>query len=145
MAQSVHRTSSHNHVCPPLLCPFSFYFYTTSFATSSLTMLSLSSLFVLLIGAFIPLWILPSSFGALAAGAFCVQFGVQGAWGVVSNRLRFFHSNFDTHCSPIYPSRRFPSNSLRCPHRLSVPPSPVSHTSLVTSVHSHCPLLTHFD
>ncbi|KAF9646665.1 MFS general substrate transporter [Thelephora ganbajun] len=39
--------------------------------------------FVLLIGAFIPLWILPSTFGKLAAGAFCVQFGVQGAWGVV--------------------------------------------------------------
>ena len=36
-----------------------------------------------LIGAFIPLWILPSTFGALAAGAFCIQFGVQGAWGVV--------------------------------------------------------------
>lgn len=34
--------------------------------------------------AFIPLWILPSSFSALAAGAFCIQFGVQGAWGVVS-------------------------------------------------------------
>ncbi|KAH9936604.1 carboxylic acid transporter protein [Fomitopsis serialis] len=40
-------------------------------------------LFVLLIGAFIPLWILPASFGALSAGAFWVQFGVQGAWGVV--------------------------------------------------------------
>lgn len=38
---------------------------------------------VLLIGAFIPLWILPSSFSALAAGAFCIQFGVQGAWGVI--------------------------------------------------------------
>ncbi|KAF9474415.1 MFS general substrate transporter [Pholiota conissans] len=38
---------------------------------------------VLLIGAFIPLWILPSSFSALSAGAFCIQFGVQGAWGVI--------------------------------------------------------------
>ncbi|TFK34319.1 MFS general substrate transporter [Crucibulum laeve] len=44
-------------------------------------------LFVLLIGAFIPLWILPSSFGALAAGAFCIQFGVQGAWGVIPIQL----------------------------------------------------------
>lgn len=35
--------------------------------------------------AFIPLWIIPSTFGALSAGAFCIQFGVQGAWGVVSN------------------------------------------------------------
>ena len=41
------------------------------------------SLFVLFVGAFIPLWILPSSFGGLAAGAFLIQFGVQGAWGVV--------------------------------------------------------------
>ena len=34
-------------------------------------------------GAFIPLWILPDTFGKLSAGAFFVQFGVQGAWGVV--------------------------------------------------------------
>ncbi|GAA5857105.1 hypothetical protein JCM9279_001785 [Rhodotorula babjevae] len=33
--------------------------------------------------AFIPLWYLPSTFGGLAAGAFFVQFGVQGAWGVI--------------------------------------------------------------
>ncbi|KAH0826254.1 carboxylic acid transporter protein [Lanmaoa asiatica] len=43
--------------------------------------------FVLLVGAFIPLWILPNSFSALAAGAFCVQFGVQGAWGVIPIQL----------------------------------------------------------
>lgn len=41
-------------------------------------------IFILSIGAFIPLWIIPSKFSPLAAGAFCVQFGVQGAWGVVS-------------------------------------------------------------
>jgi len=40
-------------------------------------------IFVLLIGAFIPLWIIPDTFSKLSAGAFCVQFGVQGAWGVV--------------------------------------------------------------
>lgn len=34
-------------------------------------------------GAFIPLWLVPSSFGGLAAGAFFVQTGVQGAWGVI--------------------------------------------------------------
>lgn len=34
--------------------------------------------------AFIPLWILPNTFSGLSAGAFCIQFGVQGAWGVVS-------------------------------------------------------------
>lgn len=33
--------------------------------------------------AFLPLWLLPNQFGGLAAGAFFVQFGVQGAWGVV--------------------------------------------------------------
>ncbi|EIN13033.1 carboxylic acid transporter [Punctularia strigosozonata HHB-11173 SS5] len=44
-------------------------------------------IFVLMIGAFIPLWILPSSFSALAAGAFCIQFGVQGAWGVIPIQL----------------------------------------------------------
>ncbi|OBZ68965.1 Carboxylic acid transporter [Grifola frondosa] len=44
-------------------------------------------IFVLLIGAFIPLWILPTGFGALAAGAFCIQFGVQGAWGVIPIQL----------------------------------------------------------
>ncbi|KAI0662178.1 MFS general substrate transporter [Cubamyces menziesii] len=44
-------------------------------------------IFVLLIGAFIPLWILPTGFSALAAGAFCIQFGVQGAWGVIPIQL----------------------------------------------------------
>ncbi|KAF9222892.1 carboxylic acid transporter protein [Gyrodon lividus] len=42
---------------------------------------------VLLVGLFIPLWIIPSSFSALAAGAFCIQFGVQGAWGVIPIQL----------------------------------------------------------
>ncbi|KAF9525588.1 carboxylic acid transporter [Crepidotus variabilis] len=42
---------------------------------------------VLWIGAFIPLWILPSKFGPLAAGAFFIQFGVQGAWGVIPIQL----------------------------------------------------------
>lgn len=42
---------------------------------------------VMLVGAFIPLWILPSSFSGLAAGAFCIQFGVQGAWGVIPIQL----------------------------------------------------------
>ncbi|GLB38825.1 putative MFS general substrate transporter [Lyophyllum shimeji] len=44
-------------------------------------------IFVLWIGAFIPLWILPSSFGPLSAGAFFIQFGVQGAWGVIPIQL----------------------------------------------------------
>ncbi|KAG1727825.1 carboxylic acid transporter protein [Suillus lakei] len=44
-------------------------------------------IFVLLRGAFIPLWVLPSSFSALSAGAFCMQIGVQGAWGVIPIQL----------------------------------------------------------
>ncbi|KIY53809.1 MFS general substrate transporter, partial [Fistulina hepatica ATCC 64428] len=44
-------------------------------------------IFVLITRAFILLWIIPSSFSSLAAGAFCVQFGVQGAWGVVPIQL----------------------------------------------------------
>jgi SHS family lactate transporter-like MFS transporter len=44
-------------------------------------------IFVLWVGAFIPLWILPSTFNSLSAGAFFVQFGVQGAWGVIPIQL----------------------------------------------------------
>ncbi|CDZ98630.1 Major facilitator superfamily domain, general substrate transporter [Phaffia rhodozyma] len=40
-------------------------------------------LFICFIGCMIPVWIIPTSFGGLAAGAFLVQFGVQGAWGVI--------------------------------------------------------------
>ncbi|KAH7885614.1 carboxylic acid transporter [Phlebopus sp. FC_14] len=42
---------------------------------------------VLLVGAFIPLWIIPNTFSALSAGAFCIQMGVQGAWGVIPIQL----------------------------------------------------------
>lgn len=34
-------------------------------------------------GAFIPLWVVPSSFNGVAAGGFFVQIGVQSAWAVV--------------------------------------------------------------
>jgi len=44
-------------------------------------------IFVLFAGAFIPLWILPNTFGGLSAGAFWLQFGVQGAWGVIPIQL----------------------------------------------------------
>jgi SHS family lactate transporter-like MFS transporter len=43
--------------------------------------------FVVLAGVFIPLWVLPNSFGGLSAGAFWLQFGVQGAWGVIPIQL----------------------------------------------------------
>ncbi|KAG8215555.1 carboxylic acid transporter protein [Butyriboletus roseoflavus] len=42
---------------------------------------------LLIVGAFIPLWIVPSTFAPLSAGAFWIQFGVQGAWGVVPIQL----------------------------------------------------------
>ena len=35
----------------------------------------------------IPVWIGPVTVGGLAAGAFCMQFAVQGAWGVVPAHL----------------------------------------------------------
>jgi len=35
----------------------------------------------------IPLWVLPTSWGTLTAGAFLLQFMVQGAWGVVPIHL----------------------------------------------------------
>jgi MFS family permease len=38
--------------------------------------------------AWIPLWIIPDSFGGLAAGGFFVQSGVQGAWGVIVSRVK---------------------------------------------------------
>ncbi|KAF9236965.1 carboxylic acid transporter protein [Melanogaster broomeanus] len=57
--------------------------YTSQYIGRRLTII----ICVLLVGAFIPLWILPYSFSALAAGAFCVQFGVQGAWGVIPIQL----------------------------------------------------------
>lgn len=40
-------------------------------------------IFVTACGALIPAWILPNSFSGLAAGAFFIQFAVQGAWGVI--------------------------------------------------------------
>ena len=43
--------------------------------------------FILWVAVFIPLWIIPDSFGGLAAGGFWIQFGVQGAWGVIPIQL----------------------------------------------------------
>lgn len=53
--------------------------YTSQYLGRRLTM----CLFIVLVGVLIPAWILPTSFSGLAAGAFFIQFGVQGAWGVV--------------------------------------------------------------
>lgn len=51
--------------------------YISQFAGRRLTII----LCCLFTGAFIPLWLVPNTFGGLAAGAFFVQVGVQGAWG----------------------------------------------------------------
>lgn len=66
-AKSTHRSPSYDHVR-----------VLTSEPASDQPNLILFSIFVLLVGAFIPLWILPDTFSKLAAGAFCLQFGVQG-------------------------------------------------------------------
>jgi len=42
---------------------------------------------MILTGAMIPLWILPTSFGALSAGAFFLQFAAQGSGGVIPIQL----------------------------------------------------------
>ncbi|KAG2125622.1 carboxylic acid transporter protein [Suillus cothurnatus] len=44
-------------------------------------------LYVPAVAVSIPLWVLPSSFSALSAGAFFIQLGVQGAWGVIPIQL----------------------------------------------------------
>lgn len=38
---------------------------------------------LVLTGAFVPLWIVPSSWGKLTAGAFWISFGIHGAFGVI--------------------------------------------------------------
>lgn len=46
---------------------------------------------------FLPLWLLPNTFNALAAGAFFLQMGVQGAWGVIP----VYRSSLLFHCLTI--------------------------------------------
>ncbi|TXT13154.1 hypothetical protein VHUM_01555 [Vanrija humicola] len=53
--------------------------YLSQYAGRRLT----AMIFIVITACFIPLWILPTKFGGLAAGGFWVQFGVQGAWGIV--------------------------------------------------------------
>ncbi|WOO85110.1 Carboxylic acid transporter [Vanrija pseudolonga] len=53
--------------------------YLSQYAGRRLT----AMVFIIITACFIPLWILPTKFGGLAAGGFWVQFGVQGAWGIV--------------------------------------------------------------
>lgn len=69
LAESVHRSSPYRHVSTTTREQPSVKFNLVP---------SFLSIFVLLVGVFIPLWIIPDSFSKLSAGAFCVQFGVQG-------------------------------------------------------------------
>ncbi|KAJ7184786.1 hypothetical protein C8R46DRAFT_1208977 [Mycena filopes] len=48
---------------------------------------TLPAIFAVITAVFISLWIIPDSFSGLAAGAFCIQFGVQGALGVLKDVL----------------------------------------------------------
>ena len=54
----------------------SLYGYT--FRIDPILYASFCSTFVCLAGVFIPLWIIPNTFGKLAVGAFCTQFGIHG-------------------------------------------------------------------
>jgi len=70
-------------------------------------------IFVVFAGVFIPLWILPNSFGGLSAGAFWLQFGVQGAWGVIPIQLAEmsppgFRATFPGVCYQLGNVRRAP-------------------------------------
>jgi hypothetical protein len=96
--------------------------YVISALHASIAHQRLYSICVLLVGCFIPLWILPSTFSGLAAGAFCIQFGVQGAWGVVSSSALFVTTAFNLRmlrnldpnpaCRDISP--RIPCDLPRC-------------------------------
>ncbi|KAK7447714.1 hypothetical protein VKT23_013970 [Stygiomarasmius scandens] len=44
-------------------------------------------IYMILIGAFVPLWILPDSFAGISAGAFFMQFAAQGCGGVIPIQL----------------------------------------------------------
>ena len=76
-----------------------------------------------LVGAtMIPVWVLPTSFGALAAGAFLLQFCVQGAWGVVPIHLN--------ELSPPQYRSSFPGISYQIGNMISSPMAQIaSHIS----------------
>lgn len=77
--------------------------------------------------AFIPLWLLPNSFGGLAAGAFFVQFGVQGAWGVIPIYL--------TEISPVAYRSVFPGLAYVSIFRVFTPLLSLSRTMLIRHDH----------
>lgn len=54
---------------------------------------------VVFTACFIPLWIIPNDWSSLTAGAFFVQVGVQGAWGIIPIYLNECVSLFLSSCS----------------------------------------------
>ena len=76
--------------------------------------------------AFIPLWILPTSYSALAAGAFFEQFCVQGAWGVIPIHLN--------ELSPPQFRASFPGITYQIGNMIS---SPMAQVTSTISEHWH--------
>ncbi|KAJ2773181.1 Carboxylic acid transporter [Coemansia nantahalensis] len=66
---------------------------------------------------FVPLWILPSTFGPLLAGAFFIQVFVQGAWGVIPAYL--------SEISPIAFRATFPGLSYQLGNLISASASQI--------------------
>lgn len=68
----------------------------------------------------IPAWILPNSFGGLAASGFLLQFHVQGAWGVIPIHLNelsppAFRSTFPgCEWTPMSMNRHSSSDQWHC-------------------------------
>ncbi|TGZ79082.1 MFS general substrate transporter [Ascodesmis nigricans] len=68
----------------------------------------------------IPLWVLPTSWGTLTAGAFLLQFMVQGAWGVVPVHLQ--------ELSPPQFRSAFPGICYQLGNMISAPAAQITST-----------------
>ncbi|KAI5782534.1 major facilitator superfamily domain-containing protein [Pyronema domesticum] len=68
----------------------------------------------------IPLWILPSSWGTLTAGAFLIQFMIQGAWGIIPIHLN--------ELSPPQFRSSFPGICYQLGNMLASPASQITST-----------------
>lgn len=68
----------------------------------------------------LPMWVLPSSWGTLTAGAFLIQFMVQGAWGVVPIHLQ--------ELSPPQFRSSFPGIAYQLGNMISAPAAQISST-----------------
>ncbi|RPA96564.1 MFS general substrate transporter [Choiromyces venosus 120613-1] len=66
----------------------------------------------------IPMWVLPSNWGTLTAGAFLIQFMVQGAWGVVPIHLQ--------ELSPPQFRSSFPGIAYQLGNMISAPAAQIS-------------------